>query len=137
MAKSTLYFSVFSGTTNTLLIKSTPVIKSKLEKLILKSRDHGSQSYYKLKNSLFKIPQVSPWHVAFGHFFARCAIFVRHQFFWASFLSISGGVFVISHFCRVLLFWNGIKECFFSWVQFSLGVFDGAVFVFCFFLFFC
>ena len=34
------------------------------------------------------------------------------------------------HFCKVSLFSNDIKGCFFCWVLFLLGVSDDAVFVF-------
>ena len=64
----------------------------------------------------------------FGHFFARCAIFVRHHFLL--YLSILGGALVMWHFCKVPLFTYGIKGCSFCWVPFLLGVSDGAAFVF-------
>ena len=44
--------------------------------------------------------------VIFAHFFASYAIFVRHHFFWVSYLSILGGVFL-----------NGIKVEFIVWTQ--------------------
>ena len=66
--------------------------------------------------------------MTFGHFFARCAIAVRHYFLWVSYLSILGEVFVMCHFCKVLLFSNSIKRCFFCWLPFLLGVSDGAGF---------
>ena len=84
-------------------------------------------------NTNLKIPfkkSFSLWHATFKHFFARYAIFVRHHFLWVLYLSILGGVFVICHFCKVPLFSNGIKGCFFCWVPFLLGVFDVGVFVF-------
>ena len=127
---SKLLLLVFSSTTNTLLIKPTVQLDTNWKNLILKSHDHGSESYYKFKNSLLKITQLSPWHVTFGHFVARCAIFVRHHFLWVSYLSILGGIFVKCHFRKVPLFSNGIKGCFFCWEPFLLGVSDGAVFVF-------
>ena len=82
----------------------------------LKSHDHESESYNKFKNVLLKITQLSPWQIAFEHFFARCAIFVRHHFLWVSYLSIAGGVFFMYHFCKVPLFSNSIKGCYFYWV---------------------
>ena len=84
--------------------------------MVLKSHGHGSKSFY------------SPWQMTFGHFFARCAIAVRHYFLSVSYLSILGEVFVMCHICKVLLFSNSIKRCLFCWFPFLLGVSDGAVF---------
>ena len=82
----------------------------------LKSHDHESESRNKFKNSLLKITQRSPQQITFGHFFARCAVFVRHHFLPMPHLSIPGGVFVMCHLCKVSLFPNGIKGCHFCWV---------------------
>ena len=45
--------------------------------------------------------------------------FVRHQFFWLPYLSISSGEFVMCHFCKVQPFSNGMKGCLFCWVYLS------------------
>ena len=76
--------------------------------LTLKYHEHESESCNKLKNCL---TQFSRWQITIGHFLARYAIFVRHCFLCVTYLSISGGVFVICHFGKVSLFSNGIKEC--------------------------
>ena len=78
------------------------------------------ESYDKFKNSLLKITQFSPWQIISGYFFARSAIFGRHHFLWVSYLSISGGVFVMCHFCKVPLFSNRISVCLFCWVPFFI-----------------
>ena len=121
---SKIWLLVFSSTTKTLLIKPTPTIRRKLEKLDFKI------PWPWVEKSFSKITQLSPWHVTFGHSFGRCTIFVRDHILWVSYLSILGGVFVKCHFCKVPLFSNGIKGCFFCWVPFLLGISDGAVFVF-------
>ena len=74
------------------------------------------ESYNKFRNSFLKMTLLSPWQITFGHFFAKCAIFVRHHFLWVSYLSISGGVFVICHFCKVPLFSKSLKGCLFRCV---------------------
>ena len=99
---------------------------------IFKCHDHESKWYNEFKNSFLKIFQLSSWQINFGHFVARCAIFVRHYFLWVLCLSISGGIFVMLHFCKVSLFSNGIKgwlsaQC---WVPFLLGVSDKDVLLF-------
>ena len=43
--------------------------------LTLKSHEHGSESYKKLKNSLSKFTQLSLWA-----FFTTCTILIRHHF---------------------------------------------------------
>ena len=107
----------FWSTTNTLLIEPTPTIRHRRvigislwggKNLTLKSYYHDSESYNKFKNFFLKITQLNPWH-----YFASCAIFVRHHFLWLSYLSISGRVFVMCHFYEVPLFSNGIKGCHF------------------------
>ena len=82
----------------------------------LKAHDHEPGSYNKFKNFHLKITQVSPWQITSGHFFARSVIFVKHHLFWVSYLSISDGVLVKCHFCKVPLFSNGIKGCHFCWL---------------------
>ena len=136
----TTYFiltTVFQSTTNTLLIEPNPTIRHRLVKVrlvwsgknsILNSHDH--ESLNKCKNSVLKITQFIPWQIIFGHFFAKVAIFVKHHFFSVSYLSVSGGVFVTCHFCKVPLFSNGFKGCLFWWVSYLLGVSDGDVKVF-------
>ena len=110
--------------------RTFPTIRHKLEKLDLKIPWPWAESHYKLKNSLSKIIQLSPSQITFGQFFARRAIFARHHFLWVLYLSILGRVFVMYHFCKVPLFSNGTKECFFCWVLFLLGLSDGVVFCF-------
>ena len=68
--------------------------------------------------------------MTFGHFMARCAVFVRRNFLWVLYLPILGGVFVMCQFCKVPLFSNVIKQWFFCSVPFPLGVSYGAVSVF-------
>ena len=106
------------------LIKNTTLQND----ILHKSPGAKCESYNKFKNSLLKITLLSPRQITFGHFLARCAIFVRHHFMWVSYLSISGGVFVMCHFCEVSLFSNSIKGCFFCWMSLLQGVSDGAVF---------
>ena len=75
---------------NNLLIKPTPTIRYRRvirislwsgKNLTLKSNYHESEQYNKFKNFLLKITQAqSLANITFGHFFARCAIFVRHHF---------------------------------------------------------
>ena len=110
----------FWCTTNTLLIEPTPefshrrVIEISLQSRknsTFKSYYHKSESYNKFRNFILKVTQLSPWH-----FFASCAIFVRHHFLWVSHLSISGRVFVMSHFYKVTIILNSIKGCHFCWV---------------------
>ena len=84
------------------------------------------ESYNKLKNSFLKITQLSPWQIT-EHFFARCVIFLRHHFLWASCLCTSGGVYIMCHFYKVPLFSNSIKGCLFCWVSFLLSLSNGAV----------
>ena len=76
---------------------------------------------------LFKNHSAQPLVNDIWAFFASCAIVVRHNFLWVSYLSILGGVFVMCHFCKVPLFSNDITEFFFCRVPFLLGVSDGAV----------
>ena len=110
------------ATTNNLEPTGTPTIRHRRVKGIslwsgknstLKSHDHEFESYNKFKNSL---TQLSTWQITFGHFFARCATFVRHHFLWMLYLPISGGVFLMCHFWKVPLFSNGIKGRHFCWV---------------------
>ena len=79
----------------------------------LKSHDHESESCNKFKNVLLKITQLSPWQITFGHFFARCAIFVRHHFLWVSYLPIAGGVFSCAIFVRCHYFQIALKGAIF------------------------
>ena len=127
---SKLALLVFWSTINILLIEPSLQLDTNWKNSIWKSHDHGSESHYKLKNSLSKIIQLSPSQITFGQFFARRAIFARHHFLWVLYLSILGRVFVMYHFCKVPLFSNGTKECFFCWVLFLLGLSDGVVFCF-------
>ena len=115
----------FWSTTNTLLIEPTPTIRHRrvIEILLssrknstLKSHDHDSESYNKVENFLLTITQLSLLQITSGHSFARCTIFVRHYFLWVSCLSISSGLSVMCHFCKVPLFSNGIKGCHLCWV---------------------
>ena len=101
-----------------MLIEPTPTVRHRKvigislwsgKTLTLRSHDHESESYIydKLKKFLLKITysaQCLANRVTFGHFFARCAILVRHHFLWVSYLSISGVVFVTCHFYKVPLF---------------------------------
>ena len=122
----TITLLAFWSTTNTLLIEPTPTIRHRKvigislwsgKNSTLKSHDHESEPYNKFKNFLLKITQLSHWQITSGYFFARCAIFVRHHFLWVSYLSISGVVFVMCHFCKVPLFSNAIKWSHFCWVD--------------------
>ena len=119
MASHSYSIGFFSSTTKIVLIEPTRTIKHKRvigislwsgKSSTLKSHDHESESYSECKNFLLKITQLSPWQITFGHFFTRVsAAFVRHHFLWMSYLSISRGVFVMCHFCKVPLFQMALK----------------------------
>ena len=51
---SKLLLLVFSSTSNTMLINPTPTLDTTWKNLILKSHNHGSESYYKFINSFKK-----------------------------------------------------------------------------------
>ena len=51
--------------------------------------------------------------------FLQGVLFVRHHFFGLLYFSVSSGVFVMCHFCKVQFFSNSIKECLFCWVYLS------------------
>ena len=112
---------------STLLIESTPTIRHIQESnknitLEWKKLDFKNQwpwvwiiqqiSEFPFKNHLAQ----SLANITFRHFFVRCVIFLKHHFLWVLYLSISGGVFLMCHFCKVSLLSNGIKGCHFCWV---------------------
>ena len=63
-----------------MLIEPPLQLETNWENSILKSHDHWSATYQKLKNSLEKITQLSRQEITFGSFLARCVIFVKHHF---------------------------------------------------------
>ena len=93
------------------LKKMAPNINSTSQKWHFTKRFGAKcESYRKCKKSLLKITVRSPWQITSGHFFARWTNFVRHHFSWVLYLSISGGVFVMCHFCKMPLFSNSINK---------------------------
>ena len=113
----------FWSTTNTQPIEPTPTVWHRrvigislwsLKKSTLKSHGRESESYKKLKNFLIKFTQLSPWH--FLAFLRKVCHFLRYHFLRVSYLSISGGVFVMCLFCKAPLFSNDIIGCQFCWV---------------------
>ena len=93
--------------------------------LTLKSHEHGSESYKKLKNSL-STHSAQPLGIFYNVYHSYKAPFFR-----VSHLFILGGVFAMCHFCKVSLFLNYIKGyifyagCRFCWVYMM------ALFLFC------
>ena len=86
---------------------------------VIKHRKVIYLSLWSAKNSVLK---------SHDHNFVRKVCnFCKAPFFGLTYLSISSGVFVMCHFCKVELFSNGIKWCLFCLVDLS----DTAAFVFC------
>ena len=100
---------------------------------LTKKLDPKCESYNKFKYSILKITQLSPWQIISGWAFScKVSYFCKHHFLWVSYSSVSRGIFVMYHFCKVPLFSNSIKVSLFCWVSFLLGVsvVHGAVLVF-------
>ena len=108
------------------LTKVAPNINGISQKSLVPSMNHTTNSRIPFKNHIFQPLAIN----LRAFFFASCVIFLRNHFLWVSYLSISGGVFIMNHFCKVPLFSNSIKGYLFCWVPFLLVVSDGANFVF-------
>ena len=63
----------------------------------------------------FKKSAQSMENIKFGHSDKVCH-FLRHHVLWVTYLSVTGKVFVMYHFCKGPFFSNGIEGCHFWWV---------------------